>query len=157
MLCHGQHSHCVTKKLPDQVCVFDMTTLRVVITPGATPVLEVLTPHNELLVSMPVSEVRPGAMLLEAFDQVLAEAVVMRETTSGDVRRHSIALLNPFTSEIAVRALPRTLAFSFDGPITTAGITAELTESTLNINGVAIPAREMARRDLLTAAAAHSA
>jgi hypothetical protein len=119
-------------------------------------VLEVLTPHNELLVTMPVSETRSAAMLLEAFDEVLASAVVMRETADGQVRRHSIGLLNPFTQEIAVRALPRTLAFPFSGVITSEGLLAELTDGALYVSGSLVDPREMTRRGLLSAAAAHS-
>lgn len=133
-----------------------MTAIKVVVTPGDTPVLHVMTPMNETLVSMPVSEVRPGAMLLEAFDMVLAEAVVIRESASGEVQRHSVGLLNPFTKEIAVRALPRTLSFLFDGPLAATGVTAELIDDALHINSAIIVAREMSRRDLLAAAAAHS-
>ena len=133
-----------------------MTAIKVVVTPGDTPVLHVMTPMNETLVSMPVSEVRPGAMLLEAFDMVLAEAVVIRETSSGEVQRHSVGLLNPFTKEIAVRALPRTLSFPFDGSLAATGVSAELVNDALHINDAVIEAREMSRRGLLAAAAAHS-
>ena len=133
-----------------------MTAIKVVVTPGDTPVLHVMTPMNETLVSLPVSEVRPGAMLLEAFDMVLAEAVVIRETPSGEVQRHSVGLLNPFTKEIAVRALPRTLSFPFDGPLAATGVSAELVNDALHINDDLIEAREMSRRGLLAAAAAHS-
>jgi hypothetical protein len=159
----------MSKKLPAEVCVMDMTTLRVAVSTDTPRVLQVLTPANEVLWQGSLDELatrlgpdaatRQGAIVLDAFDSVLAHATVLREVASGELRLHSIGLLNPFTNEIAVRALPKTVAFAAPAALTNPGphgALALLEGNELVVDELRVVPREMERRDLTTAAAAHA-
>lgn len=149
--------------------MLDISTLKVVVSTQEPRVLQVLTPTSEVLWQANLEDVvsrlgpdaatRPGAVVLEALDSVLANATLLREDATGELRLHSVALLNPFTNEIAVRALPKTLAFP--SPVACAtpgpgGVLAALDGTELVVAGERVAPREMERRYLSSNAAAHA-
>ncbi len=125
----------------------------------------VMTAMNEVVLEADLLDVattlgenadKPAAVVLEIMDRVLAAGVVLREDETGAVVAHSVGLLNPFTNEIAVGALPRTLSFRYEGACPSLGITAVLEDQVLRIGNDVLETRTMSRRDLASAAAAHS-
>jgi hypothetical protein len=156
----------MSKKAFQDLCVIDMATLRVAVPEGADGTVAVLTASNEVVVEFPLDSMfdalgqdgtaKPAAVVMEAFDRVLAYGRVLREDASGAVVAHAVALLNPYTNEIAVGPLPRTLTFEWAGPCPAAGLTATLDGNEMRVGSTLLEQRLMSRRDLAGIAAAHS-
>jgi hypothetical protein len=144
----------------EAVCVLDMATLRVCV--GDDRRVEVFAPTGELLARYDSAfldegswEENPGRLVLEAFDEVLAGAFVLRRS-DDDVQRCRVALLNPFTEEVALGALPKTGVFKLTSPVPLSGEVLQLSSEGLLWGGEPLERVEMRRDGLVRAALAHA-
>ena len=138
------------------MCVLDMATLRVVRGEGSR--VEVLARTGELLARLDTELEQgsePGAVVLEAYDEVLSGATVLRRV-DGEIVRCRVALLNPFTNEVALGALPKTEVFRFSGEIPAGGVVLEADADGLTRDGVPLERISMRRDGLVKAAIAHT-
>ena len=144
------------KELPTAVCVLDMASLHVRAHEQSTTV-EVCAATGETLVSFE-SALSGGALVLDAFDQVLATATVLRRNSEGAVVKCKVGLLNPFTSEVAFEPLPRTK--SYEHPENTAiplsGVVGSHSAAGLTLYGSKLVPVELRRDGLVRCAALHT-
>jgi hypothetical protein len=147
----------MTKELTAAVCAFDMASLRVRVQEHALGI-EVCAATGEELVSF-TSELTGGALVLEAFDQVLATATVLRRDETGEVVKCKVALLNPFTMEIAIEALPRTKSYELprDVPVPLSGLVLTVSNSSCSMAGRQLEPVALKRDGLVRCAVLHTA
>lgn len=150
----------MTATKTEMVCVLDMATLKLHVGPGRNVEVraatgEVLVRYDsEALVERALDE-NPGALVLEAFDEVLAGAFVLRRAPER-VQRCRVALLNPFTYEIALGALPKTEVFKLEAPLPLSGMVLPVSSDGLVLDGEVLERVEMRRDGLVRAALAHA-
>lgn len=150
----------MTATKTEMVCALDMATLKLHVGPDRR--VEVLAATGEALVRYDSDSLadrawdeNPGALVLEALDEVLAGAFVLRRTLDG-VQRCRVALLNPFTGEIALGALPKTEVFKLRASLPLSGVVLTLSSEGLTLDGEVLERVEMRRDGLVRAALAHA-
>jgi hypothetical protein len=144
----------------EAVCALDMATLRVCVGDNQRVEVfaatgELLARYDSLLLAEEGWEENPGRLVLESLDEVLAGAFVLRRFDE-DVQRCRVALLNPFTGEVALGALPKTEVFKLASPVPSSGEVLQLSSEGLLCRGEPLERVEMRRDGLVRAALAHA-